>query len=333
MEELNQEEVLDDTQPTDYDSEYNKAWDNDGEVEETVEEELEQPQTEDEADADEQEESEVIEDSNNQEEEVSEEAENSESEHSEEFTQVLKWKGKEIPVTMEELIALGQKGFDSEKKWQEAAINRPIKEVIDKFGLSAEHLTMLGNIVKDKNPEALALLAEQNGIDLFEAERKNYQPIVEDVNYELNDVIDEINQDEEIATQMNDYIGSVPNSVRDRLTSEPDILRGLNLDMKQGIAQQIMPEVIKQLAINPNQDFVRLYQQVGTKVFSQGDNKVEEVVKEQPKQPKSTREDKKKVAVNKKTTTIEKKSTVDDYDASWNDDKHFNDVLQRLSGF
>ncbi len=297
-----------------YEAEYDMAWDGT---------EVEQPNTEDET-TDEIVEDEVSEDSTETEEDIqveeSEEAE--EDKPSDDFAEVLKWNGKEIPVTREELIALGQKGFDSEKKWQEAALNRPIKELVDKYNFTAEQLEMFGNITSDKNAEALALLAQQSGIDLYDAEHKEYKPVVEKRNYELDDVITEINQNEEIATQMNTYVQSVPQSVKDTLTSNPNILRGLNIDAQNGVAQQIMPEVIKQLAINPNQDFVTLYQGIGQKVSKpKADTK-----------PEATREDKKRVAVNKKTTAP-KKVITDDYDATWNDDAHFDAVRRRLQGF
>lgn len=316
-----------------YDAEYEKAWDDDGSA---TEDSLEQPEAENDSDVDEPEENEVIEDSKEanskadiDEENQSESDAEEDSKSSKDFVEVLKWKGKEIPVTREELIALGQKGFDSEKKWQEAAINRPVKEILDKYGFTPEQLEMFGNITRDKNAEALALLAQQNGIDMFEAEHKNYKPVVEQKNYELDDVIAEINENEEIATQMNDYVSSVPQSVKDRLIKEPTLLRGLNIDMQKGIAQKVMPEVIKQLAINPNQDFVKVYQDVGHKVFSQEQPKADA---EAQLKPEVSREDKKKVAVNKKAPAPEK-NVADDYDAAWDDNAHFEAVRRRLQGF
>ena len=324
MEELNNEEVLEDTQPTEedaYDAEYEKAWED---------EELEQSPEEPEADVDVPAEVEDVENSNETEEDdvEVEESEEAEEEPSDDFAEVLKWNGKEIPVTREELIALGQKGFDSEKKWQEAAINRPIKELVDKYGFTPEQLEMFGNITKDKNAEALALLAQQNGIDLYDAEHKDYKPVVEQKNYELDDVVAEINANEEIATQMNSYVNSVPQSVKDTLIANPAILRGLNIDAQQGIAQQVMPEVIKQLAINPNQDFVRLYQTVGQRLSTPE----QPVTEARTSKPEATREDKKKVAVSKKTTAP-KKVITDDYDAVWEDNSHFEAVRRRLQGF
>jgi len=322
-----EEEVLNqDTQPTDdelYDAEYDKAWTGE---EEPLEQPNEEPETTDEIV-----EEEVEEDSKKEviaDEDTPVEESDKEETPVDDFAKVLKWNKKEIPVTEEELIALAQKGFDSEKKWQEAAVNRPIKEVIDKYGLTVEQLTMLGNISKDKNPEALALLAELNGIDMFEAEKKDYQPVVESKNYELEDVITEINKNEEVATQMNDYISSVPQAVKDTLTQNPDVLRGLNTDMVNGIAQQVMPEVIKQLAINPRQDFVSVYREVGQRIMSQ-EAPQKEVA--EPK-PVATRDDKRRVAVSSKNSAP-KKAIADDYDATWDDDKHFNDVLSRLQGF
>lgn len=323
MSQIIEEEVLTDTQPTDedtYSTEYDKAWG----------EEVEQPSDEVESDVDVPDEVESSEDSTEAV-EGEEKAEETEEVPNKDFAEVLKWKGQEIPVTREELIALGQKGFDSEKKWQEAAINRPIKELIDKYGFTAEQLEMFGNITKDKNAEALALLAQQSNIDMYDAEHKNYKPVVEATNYELNDVINEINENEEIATQMNNYVSSVPQSTKDLLIGKPDILRAINIDMQQGIAQKIMPEVIKQLAINSNQDFVSLYQKVGHNMFSSQTEPTVEAV-EKTEQPKSTREDKLRVAVSKKTSAPDKK-IIDDYDAAWDDNSHFEAVRRRLSGF
>lgn len=317
-----EEEVLEEAQLTEeesYDAEYDKAWSNEEEVEQSPTE----PETTDEI----VEEEEV--ENSKEEAEVTQDEEAKQEEPSEDFAEVLKWKGKEIPVTREELIILGQKGFDSEKKWQEAAINRPIKELVDKYGFTAEQLEMFGNITADKNAEALALLAQQSGIDLYDAEHKEYKPVVEDRNYELDDVIAEINSDETIAVQMNDFVSSVPQNVKDTFTSKPEILRGLNIDMKQGIAQKVMPEVIKQLAINPRQDFVQLYREVGTRMYSKSEAEAKEVI---PNKPTATREEKKRVAVSNKNSAP-KKSITDDYDAAWDDNEAFERVRARLSGF
>ena len=331
MSDIIEEEVLEQgTQPTEeeaYNSEYDSAWDDE-------EQAVEQPNDEEEL-SDEIEESEATEDSTDltADDKPVEDAENDDKEQAEEpsedFAETLKWKGKEIPVTREELIVLGQKGFDAEKKWQEAALNRPIKEVVDKYKLTAEQMTMLGDIVLNKNPEALALLAEQNGIDLFDAEKKNYQPVVEEKNYALDDVIAEINQNEEIAQQMNEYVSSVPQSVKDVLTSQPEVLKGLNEEMLLGRGQKIMPEVIKQLAINPNHNFLDLYQGIGRRMFSQEEKTQDKV---EITEPKSTREDKKRVAIPKNNATP-KKAIADDYDAAWDDNDQFNAVLSRLNGF
>ena len=310
-----------------YADEYDKAWDDE------EDDNLEQPTEEVESDVDEQDEADE-EDSIEQEiadedKPVEESEDGEEEESSDDFAEVLKWNKKEIPVTRDELIALAQKGFDADKKWREASIDRPLKEIIKDNELTAEELKMVADVLRNKNPEALAMMANKAGIDLYEAEHKDYKPVVEEKNYELDDVIAEINQNEEIATQMNDYVSSVPQTVKDVLVSNPQVLRGLNIDMQQGIAQKVMPEVIKQLAINPNQDFVRLYQQVGQKIYSQEEQPKGE---EKPKRVEPSREEKKRVVVSKKNSAPTK-TVVDDYDAVWDDDKHFDAVLQRLGSF
>lgn len=318
-EEVIEEEVIETTPEDDYQSEYDKAWED-----EELEQPIEETETEDVAV-----EEELVEDSS---EEViaDEDTPVEESEKpSDDFAETLKWNKQEIPVTRDELIALAQKGFDANKKWRDAAVDRPLKEIISKNDITAEELTMMADVLRNKNPEALALMAEKAGIDMYDAEKKDYTPVVEQKNYELDDVINEINQNEEVATQMNDYVSSVPQGVKDVLAQNPNILRGLNIDMQEGIGQKIMPEVIKQLAINPNQDFVSLYQNVGKSMYSEPEAKEE--VKATPK-PTATREEKKKVAVNTRNTAP-KKPITDDYDAAWDDDKHFEAVRRRLQGF
>ena len=321
MSESELDNVIVETEEELYNAEYDKAW--------SDEEEVEQSPEETDTDVDVQVEDENVENSIEKE-EGSENTEESNKEDSEkEFVETLKWKGKEIPVTAEERLMLAQKGFDSEKKWQDVASIRPYHSLIEDNGLTVEQVQTLVDIVKSKNPEALALLAEQAGIDMFEAERKTYAPSVEEKDYELEDVIAEINQDEAIATQMNDYVSSVPQAVKNALVSQPAVLRELNEHMKHGVAQVVMPEVIKQLAINPNQDFVQLYKGINEQRMSSQQAKAPEV---KPTKPLATSEEKKRVAVSNKTSAP-KKSITDDYDAAWEDDEAFNRVRARLSGF
>jgi hypothetical protein len=325
-EEIIEEEVIEEViaPEDDYESEYDKAWSDE-------EEELEQLNTEEET-TDEIVEEQVEEDSSNEEvvaeDKPIEEATKEDLEVADNFAETLKWNKQEIPVTRDELISLAQKGFDADKKWREASLSRPMKELVDSNNLTAEDIQMFID-AKNGKAEALALMAEKAGIDMYDAEKKDYAPVVEVKNYELDDVIAEINQDEAIATQMNDYVSSVPQGIKDVLTENPDVLRGLNMDMKQGIAQKIMPEVIKQLAINSNQDFVKLYQHVGKAMYSK---EQAPVAAEKPTRIEPTREEKRKMSISKKNSAPTKQIS-DDYDASWDDDKHFNDVLARLSGF
>jgi hypothetical protein len=171
MSEEIEKEVLDqDTTPDEdnYDAEYEKAWGDEG-IAKEVEGDLEQPEAEPET-SDEIVDEEVVEDSK------------PEDKPSEDFAEVLKWKGKELPVTKEELIALAQKGFDAEKKWQDVATIRPYNELIKNSGLSVEELQMLADAKSGKS-EALALMAERYGIDLYDAEKRDYTPSVANTNY------------------------------------------------------------------------------------------------------------------------------------------------------
>jgi hypothetical protein len=87
------------------------------------------------------------------------------------------------------------------------------------------------------------------------------------------------------------------------------VLRGLNIDAGAGIADALMPEVIKQIRLNPNLDFVDTYRRVGTNMMEQQNSA--------SKKPVASREVKQKASVSKAKTN----SRINDHKDIWEDDE------------
>ena len=301
-----------------YDELYNKGFEEksieveEEESESTEEEEtLEQPEDTDEA------ETEVEIDESEQETEE-EESEDSNEQSSEEELFAITYKGQEIKVNKEELIALGQKGFDYTSKTQDLANKRKLIEMADEYGIDEETLATLGESKKG-NKEAFATLANKLGIDPYELDTEaNFKPEIKETNYELDDAINAIKADAENSPVIDNWINMLPSNVGKVFAEKPKALAGLHQDTKNGLSQKIMPDVIKTLALNPDADFIQTYQEVGSRVIQRKEEK-----------PEAKRETKKKMTVSKKKVS---KHTNDAKDI-WDDDELYEKMQKMRRGF
>ena len=286
------------------------------EQEEAQEETEEQPQDEDESEQ----EDETLDEE--EESDTTEEEESDSDEKPEPKKRTLKYKGQELSLTEDERDALAQKGFDYTAKTQDLSLNRADIEFMAENGLSHKDLVML-NDIKNGNKEALAKLANTSGIDPIDVEDDSaYVPEVKETNYALKDAVDAIKADTENAPVIDGYISALPQSVKDVFVASPNILSGLHQDVRDGLAKEIMPEVIKQMAINPNADFMQLYASVGNQVVSAKG----EAPKKETK-PEAKRETKKRASVTKSKSNANLKEHQD----VWNDDKLFKDMKAQLA--
>jgi len=303
-EELNTEEI--DQSREEYDKLYDEGF-NDGlepteELEEDIDTDEEQPEEE--------------------QEEATDEADNeSETEDVEEEGDLdtdskmwkINYKGQELELSDDEMKSMAQKGFDYTSKTQSLASQRGLVEVALENELTQEDLKILAD-VKKGNKEAMAMLANKAGIDPYEIEDNSgeYKPEVVNRNYELEDVVENIKSDVQNSVAIDSWITNLPGNVVDNFKATPAILKGLHDDAKQGIAQKIMPGVLKHLAMNPGQDFVQVYQAVGNEVMSQP------TTEETPKQSTPpSRETRKKASISKKSSSSRQLNEQKDI---WEDD-------------
>jgi len=215
-------------------------------------------------------------------------------------------KGQEMNMSIDELRAMAQKGFDYTSKTQNLSKQRDIVEVAVENGLTKEDLVILADI-KSGNKEAMALLANKAEIDPYDIDGSGeYKPEVTDRNYELEDIVSDIKSDIQNNTTIDEWITQLPESAIGVFSQNPSVLKGLHVDAQKGLAQEIMPEVMKQMALNPNANFVSMYQTVGKNIMDKKESK-----------PTPSRQNKLKASISKNASTSRQ---LDDQKDIWEDD-------------
>lgn len=300
-----------------YDELYDKGFDeqevdNTEEVEqeeEVVEEEtLEQPE------AEETEEAEELTD----EQDDTEPTEEPEEDSNEDSFETITYKGQELKLTKDELKTLAQKGFDYTSKTQNLASHRQLIELAEENGLSPEDIKVLID-AKKGDKEALGYLAKQANVDPYDLDIDNaYVPQVEAKNYLLEDAVKAVQSDNEYGKVIDTWMGMLPSSALELMQKDPKILLDIHSETKTGIAQKVMPEVIKQMAMSPMADFRQSYLKARETVVNQ-----KEVKKEVP------REIKKKATITKKTTS----KHIKEHEDVWENDAYFKKLQSKVRGY
>lgn len=299
-----------------YDKLYQQGFNEGIEDSEDNEEELEQPEEEEEVQPEEEIDESAEEATDEPEEDSNEEGQDTEEVEEETdndtFVTIERF-GEQIPLTKEEAIKMSQLGWDYTSKTQDLSTQRKKLELVD--GIPDEVLQALQDTSKG-NKEALATIASRYDIDPYDIDGiGEYKPTIIEKNYELEDVVNEIKSDTDNSSTIDTWIKELPKSANDLFVSNPDILRGLHVDAKKGVARKIMPEVIKTMKLNPSADFIKTYQAIGSRLVSTEEPKKE--VK-----PQASREQKKK-AVPSKTKSSKH---LNDHKTVWDD----NDLFEKM---
>lgn len=245
-------------------------------------------------------------------EEVTEEPEDETTEEdSRKYT--ITYKGQEMNLTEDEIKTMAQKGFDYTSKTQSLAKQRDIVELAVEHGLTKEDLKILAD-AKSGNKEAMAMIASKGGIDPYDIEEVGeYKPEVSNRNYELEDIVQDIKSDMNNGSTIDTWITQLPDGAVDSFRTNPSVLKGLHIDAQKGIAQKVMPEVIKYMAMNPGADFVQAYAGIGQQIVGQA---------QQTQEPEARRvvdsATKKKASISKKSSNAKH---ISDQKDIWNDDE------------
>jgi hypothetical protein len=200
----------------------------------------------------------------------------------------LKSKGLETKTKkLSELFTLANAGLDYTKKRQEEAPLRKVGEYVNQQGLSVDELQILADAKRgDKN--ALGTLAKQYGIDVFEIDSDaQYRPTPQSAYVEHNEaeeIAKEIHANPQLLNEVQNSFKAIPQGVAQEIISRADLLDGFRHDVEKGIAQSIIPEVNKRMAIdsitrnNIGKTFYQYYGDVANEMFNKPE--VQQVTKE-----------------------------------------------------
>jgi len=167
-------------------------------------------------------------------------------------THTIKWNGKDVAVSTEELIAMAQQGFDYTYKSQNLAQ--------EKRQFQSE-LSLLER-VRGGDKEALAQLSKQSGIDplelldinVDEIEQGNATPAQPFVSPQVKELMDVVRQDSGLYQQMQQVEDVLPRSVINVMAQDADTFYSIVNEVRSGDAEIVLPEVQKQIALLPEMD-------------------------------------------------------------------------------
>ena len=175
------------------------------------------------------------------------------SESSKDFTPIkTKVNGQEITLESHEEI---ERFINNQNRstQQDESINDTI---VSQAGLSQEDLVLLADI-KAGNIGALNKLAKDNKMDLadvdeFEGEYKSeFKPKIKS---DIEKVADQISTDKDLASKFSDVVSGIQGQAGDdflaAIGSNAQDLASFASHVKDGIAQELLPQAVKEMAVN-----------------------------------------------------------------------------------
>ena len=200
----------------------------------------------------------------------------------------FKANGREIKVdSVEEAITLMQQGANYNKKMASLKPSLKILKMLENHQLLDEgKLTYLIDLDK-KNPEAIAKLIKDSGIDPLDVntqEEPKYTPgqySVSDSQVALDQVLDSIEDSPTFEKTMDVIVNKWDANSKRELANEPSLIPLINEHMANGIFDTIANEIEKQRALGQLNGLsdLQAYEQVGKHLATKG------AFNKQPQQP------------------------------------------------
>ena len=185
--------------------------------------------------------------------------------------------GMKVRATMEELEAGFKKGMNYTQKMQEIAPHRQDMNLMTEHGLSTDDLNLLIE-AKKGNKEALGKLIANAKVDPLELDAEaaqDYTPenyAKEVPNVEMEQVKNEILADGDFAPAVENALQSMPEDMYQMVSSDARGMNSLYNDMKSGMYDKVMPEVMKQQALyGMREPTIQTYLNVAKQYFGQGE--------------------------------------------------------------
>lgn len=218
-------------------------------------------------------------------------------------TYKVKANGQEYDFSIDEMLKLVPKALDYTKKTQYIAPYRKTISAMEENGISQDDINLLIDMKKG-NKDAIAKFLQSSEIDTFDLPEKddiNYTPQdygIDNNQAELEEVITTLRQDQDGFTKVNEALSKFDDTSKGMLYSQPQLLLGLDDDIKSGLYDKIMPEVNKVAALDGfNKPILEYYAMVGQRVIQQEQIKAANEAKLKQQKEQTYKDNKKKASI------------------------------------
>ena len=211
----------------------------------------------------------------------------------ERLTQPFKANGKEIKVSsVEDAVELMQMGANYSKKMAALKPHLKLIKMLDKHGLMDESKLSYLIDLNGKNPEAIAKLVKDSGLDPMEMDENkadDYKPTsykVDDREIELDNVLESIKDSSTYQRTISVVSNDWDKSSKEVIANTPQILSVLNAHMESGIYDIIQDELENERTFGRLQGLsdIEAYRYVGDRIQANGG--FSHLAKGQQNQPK-----------------------------------------------
>ena len=211
----------------------------------------------------------------------------------ERLTQPFKANGKEIKVSsVEDAVELMQMGANYSKKMAALKPHLKLIKMLDKHGLMDESKLSYLIDLNGKNPEAIAKLVKDSGLDPMEMDENkadDYKPTsykVDDREIELDNVLESIKDSSTYQRTISVVSNDWDKTSKEVIANTPQILSVLNAHMESGIYDIIQGELENERTFGRLQGLsdIEAYRYVGDRIQANGG--FSHLAKGQQNQPK-----------------------------------------------
>jgi hypothetical protein len=213
----------------------------------------------------------------------------------ERLTQPFKANGKEIKVnSVEDAVELMQMGANYSKKMAALKPHLKLIKMLDKHGLMDESKLSYLIDLNGKNPEAIAKLVKDSGLDPMEMDEnkaEDYKPTsykVDDREIELDNVLESIKDSSTYQRTISVVSNDWDKASKEVIANTPQILSVLNAHMESGIYDIIQAELENERTFGRLQGLsdIEAYRYVGDRIQANGG--FSHLAKGQQNQPKQS---------------------------------------------
>jgi len=206
----------------------------------------------------------------------------------------IKANGMDFEFTVEELEKLAPKALDYTKKMQEIAPWRKTISALKESGLGENDVNLMIDVLKgDKHAmEEVLKRTKVDPLDLDTEAKNEYTPNSygkDEATLAIEDVVKSISSDVEYATTVKVVDELWDSQSRQSMAQDPEMIRGLHEDIKNGVYSKVAPLAEKMKALDGgNRSDLEYYMEAGKRYFESQPQVQPEMKEVQPDRAKQT---------------------------------------------